>query len=164
MQIKHHDKNDEKKYNITIYTDGACSGNPGKGGWGAILICHFKDKREKDVELKKILSGGEPMTTNNRMELTAVIEALKAVKKSSNIDLFSDSKYVIDGMTKWLENWKHNGWKGSDKKLIKNVELWKELDKLSSIHAINWHWVKGHADDALNNEVDKIACFERDKQ
>lgn len=155
--------NQQKSYKITIYTDGACSGNPGKGGWGAILIYNAKDKDGKNVTHKKTLSGGEEFTTNNKMELTAVIEALNAVKKKSEIELFTDSKYVLDGFTKWLPNWQENGWKSSGKKPIKNIDLWKKLSELASKHIINWHWVKGHADNQLNNEVDKLAVSETQK-
>ena len=156
--------NQQKSYKITIYTDGACSGNPGKGGWGAILIYKTKDKNNKDVIHRKDLSGGEKLTTNNRMELTAVIEALNTVKKKSEIELFTDSKYVLEGFTKWLPNWQKNSWKGVNKKPIKNIDLWQKLQELASEHTINWHWVKGHADDPLNNEVDKLAVSESKKQ
>ena len=151
-------------HDIIIYTDGACSGNPGAGGWAAMLICKTKDDSGRAVEFRKKISGGEKMTTNNRMELIAVIEALKIVKKSSNIEIFSDSKYVIDGMTKWLQNWQKNNWCGSDKKPIKNVELWKFLAELALKHNISWNWVKGHADNEFNNEVDRMACEARDRQ
>ena len=135
-------------YKITIYTDGACSGNPGVGGWGAILI--YKDN-------KKELYGGNLHTTNNKMELTAVIEALKSLKKECEIDLYTDSKYVKDGITEWLYNWKKNNWKNSQKKDVLNKELWQELDNLQSSHKINWYWVKGHANNELNNRADELA-------
>lgn len=135
-------------YKITIYTDGACSGNPGVGGWGAILI--YKDN-------KKELYGGNLHTTNNKMELTAVIEALKSLKKECEIDLYTDSKYVKDGITEWLYNWKKNNWKNSQKKDVLNKELWQELDNLQLSHKINWYWVKGHADNELNNRADELA-------
>ena len=135
-------------YKITIYTDGACSGNPGVGGWGAILI--YKDN-------KKELYGGNLHTTNNKMELTAGIEALKSLKKECEIDLYTDSKYVKDGITEWLYNWKKNNWKNSQKKDVLNKELWQELDILQSSHKINWYWVKGHADNELNNRADELA-------
>lgn len=135
-------------YKITIYTDGACSGNPGVGGWGAILI--YKDN-------KKELYGGNLYTTNNKMELTAVIEALKSLKKECEIDLYTDSKYVKDGITEWLYNWKKNNWKNSQKKDVLNKELWQELDNLQSSHKINWYWVKGHANNELNNRADELA-------
>ncbi len=134
---------------IEIFTDGACSGNPGKGGWGAIL-------RHKDVE--KELSGAELATTNNRMELTAVIEALKALKTKCVITLYTDSRYVMDGINEWLPNWKKNNWKTTNKKSdVKNVDLWQVLDELVKQHEIKWIWVKGHAGHAENERVDKLA-------
>ena len=134
---------------ITIYTDGACSGNPGPGGWGAILL--FKD-------MKKELSGGKPNTTNNIMEMTAVIEALKALKKPCNVNLYSDSAYVVNAFLQhWIDGWKRNNWKTSDKKDVKNKELWLELINLTKIHNITFHKVKGHADNELNNRCDELA-------
>ena len=134
---------------IEIFTDGACSGNPGAGGWGAILRY---GKTEKE------LSGGEDLTTNNRMELQAVIEALKALKKPCQITLYTDSRYVMDGVTKWLLNWKLNNWKTTNKKsAVKNLELWQELDELLSHHQIKWMWVKGHNGHPENERVDKLA-------
>lgn len=134
---------------IEIFTDGACSGNPGAGGWGVILRY---GKTEKE------LSGGETLTTNNRMELTAVIEALKALKKPCQITLYTDSRYVMDGVTKWLPNWKLNNWKTTNKKsAVKNLELWQELDQLLSHHQIKWVWVKGHNGHPENERVDKLA-------
>ena len=134
---------------IEIFTDGACSGNPGIGGWGVLL-------RYKDIE--KELSGGELETTNNRMELTAVIEALKALKTVCNITLYTDSKYVMCGITEWLENWKKNGWKTSNKKNdVKNVDLWQQLDELIKHHEIRWIWVKGHNGHIENERVDTLA-------
>ncbi|MBQ8869935.1 MAG: ribonuclease HI [Alphaproteobacteria bacterium] len=134
---------------IEIFTDGACSGNPGIGGWGVLL-------RYKDIE--KELSGGELETTNNRMELTAVIEALKALKTVCNITLYTDSKYVMCGITEWLENWKKNGWKTSNKKNdVKNVDLWQQLDELIKHHEIRWIWVKGHNGHLENERVDTLA-------
>ena len=134
---------------VEIFTDGACLGNPGPGGWGVIL-------RHKDTE--KELSGGAPETTNNRMELTAVIEALKALKTSCVISLYTDSKYVMDGVTQWLPNWKKNNWRTSNKKsAVKNVDLWQELDELLPKHEILWNWVKGHNGHPENESVDKLA-------
>ncbi len=140
---------------VEIFTDGACSGNPGVGGWGAIL-------RYKVTE--KELSGGELNTTNNRMELTAVIEALKALKTTCNITLYTDSKYVMNGITEWLDNWKKNGWKTSNKKgEVKNIDLWKALDELVLKHEIRWVWVKGHAGHIENERVDTLARSEVQK-
>lgn len=136
---------------ITIYTDGACSGNPGKGGWGALLI--YKDK-------KKEISGYSELTTNNKMELQAVIEAFKILKKDCEVDLYTDSKYVKDGITQWIYSWKKNNWRTSKKESVKNKELWIELDELSQKHKINWNWVKGHSDNEFNNIVDQLACQE----
>ena len=134
---------------VEIYTDGACSGNPGAGGWGAIL-------RYGSVE--KELSGGESDTTNNRMELTAVIEALKALKKPCNIVIYTDSRYVMDGVNEWMPNWKINGWRTSNKKTpVKNVDLWQSLESLLEIHKIKWVWVKGHNGHPENERVDKLA-------
>ena len=140
---------------VEIFTDGACSGNPGIGGWGAVL-------RYKEVE--KELSGGKVQTTNNRMELTAVIEALKALKTKCNITLYTDSKYVMNGVTEWLENWKKNGWKTSNKKgSVKNIDLWQSLDELIKVHEIRWVWVKGHAGHTENERVDALARSEVEK-
>lgn len=137
------------KARVEIFTDGACSGNPGIGGWGALL-------RYKDVE--KELSGAELQTTNNRMELTAVIEALKALKTECNITLYTDSKYVMNGINEWLENWKKNGWKTSNKKnAVKNIDLWQQLDELIKKHEIRWVWVKGHNGHPENERVDTLA-------
>ncbi|MBQ8631909.1 MAG: ribonuclease HI [Alphaproteobacteria bacterium] len=134
---------------IEIFTDGACSGNPGPGGWGVIL-------RYRGTE--KELSGGAPETTNNRMELTAVIEALKALKRECDVVIHTDSRYVMDGVQQWLPNWKQNGWRTSNKKsLVKNVDLWQELDSLLQKHTIRWIWVKGHNGHEENERVDKLA-------
>ncbi len=134
---------------VEIYTDGACSGNPGAGGWGALL-------RYRDIE--KELSGGELETTNNRMEMTAVIRALQALKYSCNITLYTDSKYVMDGVNEWLPNWKKNNWKTSNKKSdVKNIDLWQELDALLPLHEIRWVWVKGHNGNVDNERVDELA-------
>ena len=136
------------KNKITIYTDGACSGNPGKGGWGAVLI--YRDKQ-------KHLSGSAILTTNNKMELTATIEALKAVKKSNDIELYTDSQYVKNGINLWIINWKKNGWKTSTKKIVKNKELWMQLDDLISKHNVTWKWVKGHSGLEFNEKADELA-------
>ena len=134
---------------VEIFTDGACSGNPGPGGWGALLRCR---------EVEKELSGGEKETTNNRMELTAVIRALQALKTSCNITLYTDSKYVMDGVTRWLRNSENNGWKTSNKKTpVKNIDLWQQLDQMVGAHEIRWVWVKGHAGHCENERVDELA-------
>lgn len=134
---------------IEIYTDGACSGNPGAGGWGAILRCGENEKE---------LSGGADDTTNNRMELTAVIEALKALKRECEILLYTDSRYVMDGVNQWLPNWKRNGWRTTNKKSpVKNIDLWQELDALLPRHKIKWNWVKGHNGHPENERVDVLA-------
>jgi ribonuclease HI len=136
------------KDRVTIYTDGACSGNPGPGGWGALLV--YGDKR-------KTIRGGEPATTNNRMELMAAIMALDALKRPCEIDLWTDSQYVRQGITSWLYGWKANGWRTADKKPVKNAELWQRLDEARLRHDVRWHWVKGHAGHAENEEVDGLA-------
>jgi ribonuclease HI len=133
---------------VTIYTDGACSGNPGPGGWAALLIYGGREKE---------LSGGEPATTNNRMELTAAIMALEALTRPCTIDLFTDSQYVRHGITQWLRNWKTRGWRTADKKPVKNEDLWRRLDEARTRHEVVWHWVRGHADDPLNHRVDALA-------
>ena len=133
---------------VTIYTDGACSGNPGKGGWGAILI-YAKEK--------KYMSGSKQLTTNNQMELTATIEALKAILKPSNIALYTDSQYVKNGITSWIFNWKKNGWKTANKKPVANKDLWIELEKYVDFHSVNWFWVKGHSGDHYNEIADELA-------
>ncbi len=133
---------------ITIYTDGACKGNPGPGGWGAWL---------KSGQHERELWGGEPATTNNRMELTAVIEALSALKASSQVVLYLDSEYVRNGITSWIHNWKRRGWKTADNKPVKNVDLWQRLDVLAQTHQIEWRWVKGHAGDPGNERADGLA-------
>ncbi len=140
---------------IEIYTDGACSGNPGPGGWGAIL-------RYNGVE--KELSGGEKQTTNNRMELMAVISALRALKEPCIVDLYSDSKYVIDALEKgWAWSWRNKGWIKSDKKPALNPDLWEELLMLTMKHEMRYHWVKGHAENEYNNRCDALAVKERDR-
>ena len=139
---------------ITIYTDGACSGNPGPGGWGAIL-------QYKDVERE--LSGGEKQTTNNRMELLGAISALSALNEPCEIDLYTDSQYIANAINKgWLKGWKAKNWKRKDGEL-KNIDLWQELDKLLNIHNVEFHWVKGHADNKFNNRCDELAVIQRDK-
>ena len=133
---------------ITIYTDGACSGNPGKGGWGAVIL-----KEDKEIHL----SGFEPLTTNNRMELTATIEALKSIEKTSNIHIYTDSQYVKNGINQWILNWKKNGWRTANKKSVANKELWIELDRCVEAHKIEWFWVKGHSGNHYNEIADKLA-------
>lgn len=134
---------------ITIYTDGACSGNPGPGGWGAILEWNGTEKE---------LSGGEAQTTNNRMELTAVISALRALKEPCEVALYTDSKYVCDAVQKlWVYGWRARGWIKADKKPALNVDLWQELLPLLETHRVSWNWVKGHADNAKNNRCDELA-------
>ena len=134
--------------NVTIYTDGACSGNPGPGGWGAIL---------KFGDMEKELNGGERHTTNNQMELMAAISALEALKKPCIVDLYTDSQYVRQGITGWIFGWKRNGWRTADKKPVKNVELWQRLDAALKQHEIRWHWVKGHAGHPENERADQLA-------
>ena len=133
---------------ITIYTDGACRGNPGPGGWGALLMAGRH---------RKTMHGGDPETTNNRMELTAAIEALNALKKPSRVRLHTDSKYVMDGITSWMTNWKKRDWKTSNKKPVKNKDLWMALDEARSRHDVEWIWVKGHDGDPGNEEADALA-------
>ena len=133
---------------IKIYTDGSCLENPGNGGGAAIII---------DEEKKTQIKGSKKNTTNNQMELLAPIEALKKIPKGSDVQIFTDSKYVKSGITEWIRNWKKNGWKTADKQPVKNKELWEELDLLASEFKISWNWVKAHATDKLNNEVDLIA-------
>ena len=140
---------------VTVYTDGACSGNPGPGGWGAILVYNG---------IEKELSGGEENTTNNRMELTAVIEALSALKESCEVELYSDSKYVIDALEKgWAKSWRSRGWIKSDKTPALNPDLWEKLLLLTERHSIEYHWVRGHAGNAMNNRCDALAVGEREK-
>jgi len=138
----------DERPEIVIYTDGACSGNPGPGGWGAILM---------SGPHRKELNGGEAGTTNNRMELLAAISALEALKKPSRVELHTDSNYLRDGITKWIFGWRRNGWKTADKKPVKNVELWQRLDAARQLHTINWHWVKGHAGHPENERADELA-------
>tara|TARA_B100000900_G_C20587424_1_gene720188 strand:- start:2144 stop:2578 length:435 start_codon:yes stop_codon:yes gene_type:complete len=133
---------------VIIYTDGACRGNPGPGGWGALIKI---DNAEKEI------FGGQPNTTNNQMELTAAIEGLAALKEICNVELFTDSRYVMDGITQWIRNWKKNNWRTAAKKDVKNKELWQKLDNLISQHQVQWHWVKGHSGDAGNETADFLA-------
>ena len=133
---------------LKIYTDGACSGNPGKGGWGAVIL-----KEEEEIHL----SGFESLTTNNQMELTATIEALKSITKTSNIHLYTDSQYVKNGINQWIFNWKKNGWITANKKAVANKELWIELDRCVDSHKVEWFWVKGHSGNHYNEIADKLA-------
>lgn len=137
-----------KNQSVVIYTDGACRGNPGPGGWGALLRCDDKTRE---------LCGGEPQTTNNRMELTAAIEALNALKRACDVQLHTDSNYVRQGITQWLAGWKKNGWKTAAKKPVKNAELWRQLDTACARHDIEWHWVKGHSGNPGNEAADALA-------
>ena len=133
---------------VEIFTDGACSGNPGPGGWGAILRSGGHEKE---------IFGGEHLTTNNRMELMAAIKALGALKHPSAVTLYTDSRYVMDGLTKWLPNWKRNGWKTADKKPVKNADLWRALDEAASRHDVAWRWVRGHDGHLENERADSLA-------
>ena len=133
---------------VNIYTDGACSGNPGPGGWGALLV---------SGETRRELAGGDPVTTNNRMELMAAIEALAALKRPCEVHLYTDSMYVRDGITRWIHGWKRNGWRNAAKKPVKNADLWQRLDKEAQRHTVQWHWVKGHAGHAGNERADELA-------
>ncbi len=138
---------------LFAYTDGACSGNPGPGGWGALLIAKDGDTVLKEREL----SGGEENTTNNRMELLAAISALDALERTSKLTIVTDSSYVKDGLTKWIHGWKRNGWRTSAKKPVKNEDLWKRLDEAASRHDVTWEWVKGHAGHTENERADELA-------
>ena len=133
---------------VTIYTDGACKGNPGPGGWGALLQYRGRERE---------LFGGETATTNNRMELTAVIRALETLKRPSAVTLYTDSQYVKNGIETWIHAWKRNGWRTSDRKQVKNADLWLELERLARDHDIEWHWVRGHADTEGNHRADELA-------
>jgi ribonuclease HI len=133
---------------VVIHTDGACSGNPGPGGWGAIL---------ESGPHRKELKGGERLTTNNRMELTAAIQALETLKAPSEVDLYTDSNYLRGGITSWIKGWKKNGWRTADRKPVKNAELWERLEKASLPHAVRWHWVKGHVGHDANERADELA-------
>ena len=132
-----------------IYTDGACSGNPGPGGWGAVIF--DQDNKQKNI------SGSEKNTTNNRMELLAAIMSLKKIKSNSEVIIFTDSTYVKNGITEWMKNWKKNGWKNSSKKPVKNKDLWEKLDKLCEANSVSWKWVKGHSTNEFNNLADELA-------
>ena len=136
------------KKTVVIYTDGACKGNPGPGGWGALL--------EYDGRRKEIF-GGEPHTTNNRMELVAVIRALEALTRAADVEIYTDSQYVKNGIESWIHGWKRNGWKTSDRKAVKNADLWRELDLLAARHRIRWHWVRGHNGHVYNERADVLA-------
>ena len=140
---------------VDIFTDGACRGNPGPGGWAALLRTGGKERE---------LSGGEAPTTNNRMELMAAIESLKALKRPCRVQLYTDSVYVRDGITKWVHGWLKNGWRTADKKPVKNAELWQQLIEASAPHRVEWHWVKGHSGHVENDRVDALACAEADKR
>ena len=133
---------------VELFTDGACSGNPGPGGWGAILRMGGREKE---------LSGGEPATTNNRMEMMAAIAGLEALQRPCKVALFTDSTYVKDGVTKWIKGWKRNGWKTADKKPVKNIDLWQRLDAVHAQHRVDWHWVKGHSGHPENERADALA-------
>ena len=132
-----------------IYTDGACAGNPGPGGWGAVIF--DQDDKQKNI------SGSEKNTTNNRMELLAAIMSLKKIKSNSEVVIFTDSTYVKNGITEWMKNWKKNGWKNSNKKPVKNKDLWVKLDKLCEANSVSWKWVKGHSTNEFNNLADELA-------
>jgi ribonuclease HI len=138
----------KNKHSVIIYTDGACKGNPGLGGWGVVLRSGDKEKH---------LYGGEKNTTNNRMEMTAVIKALNALKSSCHIQLFTDSQYVNRGVNEWLQNWKKAGWRTASRAPVKNVDLWQAIDELLDGHEIEWHWVKGHSGDPGNDLADELA-------
>jgi ribonuclease HI len=147
---------EETKHHVLLFTDGACSGNPGPGGW-AYILRHPASGKEIEA------SGGEAMTTNNRMELTAVIQGLSAVKKPSRVEVWSDSLYVLKGLEEWLPGWKAKGWKTAGKKPVKNVELWRRLDELKSVHELSFHWVRGHNEHVENERCDRLAVEARDR-
>jgi len=140
---------------VEIFTDGACRGNPGPGGWAALIRMGARERE---------LSGGEPLTTNNRMELLAAIESLKALKRPCRVQLTTDSNYVRDGITKWIHGWRRNGWRTADRKPVKNADLWQALLDAAEPHRIEWHWVKGHSGHAENDRVDELACAAADAQ
>ena len=134
---------------VEIFTDGACKGNPGPGGWGAVIRSGASEKE---------ISGGEPLTTNNRMELLASIRALEALTRPCQVALHTDSVYVRDGITKWIHGWRRNGWKTADRKPVKNAELWLELVEAAAPHKVEWHWIKGHSGHPENDRADQLAC------
>jgi ribonuclease HI len=134
---------------VEIFTDGACKGNPGPGGWAAVIRSGGNEKE---------ISGGEPLTTNNRMELLAAIRGLEALKRPTQVALYTDSLYVRDGITKWIHGWRRNGWRTADRKPVKNAELWQELVEAAAPHRIEWHWVRGHAGHPENERADALAC------
>jgi ribonuclease HI len=133
---------------VEVYADGACKGNPGRGGWGVLLLAGGRERE---------LHGGEPATTNNRMELTAVIRALESLPQGSRVRLYTDSQYVQKGMTEWISSWKRRGWRTADKKPVKNEDLWQRLDELARNHRVEWHWVRGHAGHPGNERADELA-------
>ena len=141
-------RGDAQEPEVIIYTDGACKGNPGPGGWGVLML---------SGERRRELHGGETMTTNNRMELTAAIEALRALKRHCRVRLFTDSSYVKQGIETWIHGWKRNGWRTADKKPVKNADLWQALDQLAAMHSVEWRWVKGHAGDPGNERADELS-------
>ena len=146
-------------YNFVAYTDGACSGNPGPGGWGVVMLA----KKDDEIIKRKEFSGGNLETTNNQMEIQAAIEALKALKRKTEIKIVTDSVYVQKGISEWLPNWKKNNWKTSSKKSVKNKQLWEELESLVLRNSVTWKWVKGHAGNKENERADELARYERDK-
>ncbi|MFM9889566.1 MAG: ribonuclease HI [Rickettsiales bacterium] len=154
MPTTHHPLPTTHRKKITLYTDGACRGNPGPGGWAALL---FYDKHVREI------SGGEAATTNNRMELMATIRGLKMLKEPCAVAIYTDSKYVLDGFTQWLPGWEKRGWKTADKKPVKNVDLWQALVLAAEPHQLKWHWVKGHSGDTHNDRVDALAVAESRK-
>ncbi|HJZ31694.1 MAG TPA: ribonuclease HI [Hyphomicrobiaceae bacterium] len=138
----------DRKPMVVIHTDGACSGNPGPGGWGAVLVSGSH---------RKEICGGEALTTNNRMELMAAISALEALKRPSRVALYTDSEYVKNGISSWIAGWKLRGWKTADRKPVKNLELWQRLDRAQAVHQVSWHWLRGHAGHVENEEADRLA-------
>lgn len=145
----------ESKYHVELYTDGACSGNPGPGGWAFILKHPASGKAIEG-------SGAEPQTTNNRMELMAVIRGLEALKSASIVELYSDSQYVLNGLKEWMASWKKRGWRTADKKPVKNVDLWQELDDLQKRHELRFHWIRGHSEHPENERCDQLAVAARE--